>query len=251
VRNVAIAEWIVARFTSKKRAAAIVGDLLELAPENGRPWFWLSLAGVILSLAWRRPLAFAAALCVYFAAFSASFWRAYLHFRFTIPDPHWRTVWGVLFQASNCLWFIVVYAAIRHGVRDRVTRLLLALSVPITAGLYCWERPTILVACIALTICVLAASTLNNKLRRGLLIVVAVLMVNAGIFLLTAGLIALCLRFLHPAPTGNGGMQPALAVQWVEFCMLFLIAPLAMTSAYSRMHNWLMRDPSPDSQTQV
>jgi hypothetical protein len=239
VRSVAIAEWIVSRFSSKKRAAAIVGDLLELAPQKGRLWFWFSLAGVVVSLAWRRPLAFAAALCVYFAAFIPSFLVNYLHYRFTIPDQHWRTVWGVLFLASNCLWLILVYAAIRCGVRDPVTQLLLALSIPVTVGLYCWERPTILVACIALTVCVLAASALNNKLRGGLLIILVVLMVNAGILLLTAGLIALYQRFPHPAPMGNGGMQPPLAVQCVEFCVIFLIAPFAMTSAYSRMHNWL------------
>jgi hypothetical protein len=250
VRNVAIAEWIVSRFTGKKRAAAIVGDLLELAPQKGRLWFWFALAGVVVSLAWRRPLALAAALCVYFAAFSASWWVTYLHHRFTIADPHWRTVWGVLFLASNGLWFMLVYAAIRYGVRDRVTQLLLALSVPITAGLYCWERPTILVACIALTICVLAASALNHRLRRGLLIVLAVLMVIVGIFLLTASLIALYQRFLHPAPMGNGEMQPHLAVQCVEFCMMFLVAPCAMTSAYSHMHDWLIRNPSLDSETQ-
>jgi len=249
VRNVAVAEWIVSRFTSKKRAAAIVGDLLELATQKGRLWFWFSLAGIVVSLAWRRLLAFAAALCVYLAAFSASFWVTYRHHRFTIPDQHWRTVWGVIFLASNCLWFILVYAAIRYGVRDRVTQLLLALSLLIAAGLYCWERPTILLACIALTTCVLAAAASNNKLRRGLL-VLAVLMVNAGIFLLTANLIALWQRFLHPAPMGNGGMQPPLAVPCVEFCMMFLIAPFAMTSAYSHMHNWLIRNASRDSETQ-
>ncbi len=100
MRNVAIAQWIVSRFTSKKRAAAIVGDLLELATQKGRLWFWFSLAGVVVSLAWRRPLAFAAALCVYFAAFSASFWVTYRHHRFAIPDQHWRTVWGVIFLAT-------------------------------------------------------------------------------------------------------------------------------------------------------
>ena len=100
MRNVAFAQWIVSRFTSKKRAAAIVGDLLELATQKGRLWFWFSLAGVVVSLAWRRPLAFAAALCVYFAAFSASFWVTYRHHRFAIPDQHWRTVWGVIFLAT-------------------------------------------------------------------------------------------------------------------------------------------------------
>jgi hypothetical protein len=53
-----IAEWIVARFTDKQRAASMVGDLVELEPQKGPPWFWFSLVRVVISLAWRRCLAF-------------------------------------------------------------------------------------------------------------------------------------------------------------------------------------------------
>jgi hypothetical protein len=53
-----IAEWIVAHFTDKQRAASIVGDLLELEPHKGPLWFWLSLVRVVISLAWRKSLAF-------------------------------------------------------------------------------------------------------------------------------------------------------------------------------------------------
>ncbi len=61
MHSASIAEWIVGRFTSGKRAASIVGDLLELESQNGALWFWLSLARVVLALAWRWPLAFVAA----------------------------------------------------------------------------------------------------------------------------------------------------------------------------------------------
>src|SRR3981081_2060490 len=53
-----IAEWIVARFTDKQRAVSMVADLVELEPQKGPLWFWLSLIRVVISLAWRRSLAF-------------------------------------------------------------------------------------------------------------------------------------------------------------------------------------------------
>jgi hypothetical protein len=36
----------------------MVGDLLELEPHKGPLWFWLSFVRVVISLAWRRSLAF-------------------------------------------------------------------------------------------------------------------------------------------------------------------------------------------------
>jgi hypothetical protein len=78
MHSAVIAEWIVGRFTAKKRAASIVGDLLELEPQNGRWWFWLSLARIVTSLAWRPSVAFLAALCAYPTALSGTFLMAML-----------------------------------------------------------------------------------------------------------------------------------------------------------------------------
>jgi hypothetical protein len=164
MHSAAITEWIVARFTSKTRAASIVGDLLELEPQNGRWWFWLSLAGVLLSLAWRRLVALLAALCAYATALSGTFFMAMLR-RPVHPFPSypWRNAWAVLFIAGSFLWFIFVYAAIRGGVRDRVAQAALALATLITAMVYCWWQPTVLVVCAVLSICLLAASVASRN----------------------------------------------------------------------------------------
>src|ERR1035437_8801804 len=59
-----LTEALLARVTDSTRAAAILGDLEELAATRGRLWFWTAYARTIISLAWRPPAAF---LLGYFA----------------------------------------------------------------------------------------------------------------------------------------------------------------------------------------
>jgi hypothetical protein len=54
-----LAESLLARLTTRTRAAAILGDLLELSATRGRLWFWTTYARTLLSLGWRTaPAAF-------------------------------------------------------------------------------------------------------------------------------------------------------------------------------------------------
>ena len=50
--NTALAEKVLALFTSPDRAAAMAGDLTEEREHRGRAWFWLHVAGTTLAL-WR------------------------------------------------------------------------------------------------------------------------------------------------------------------------------------------------------
>jgi hypothetical protein len=51
MRNARIAEWILALVTTEDRAAATVGDLMELS--RGAAWFWAAVLATALSIAWR------------------------------------------------------------------------------------------------------------------------------------------------------------------------------------------------------
>jgi hypothetical protein len=56
MRNVHLAEWLLALVVSRENAASVAGDLLEEARTRGTVWFWFSLAGTVCSLL-RRDLA--------------------------------------------------------------------------------------------------------------------------------------------------------------------------------------------------
>ncbi len=53
MRNAHLAEWTLALVTSRDRAAAVVGDLLEDATTRGACWFWSSVFRTAASLVWR------------------------------------------------------------------------------------------------------------------------------------------------------------------------------------------------------
>jgi hypothetical protein len=179
--SASIAEWIVARFTSEKRATSIVGDLLELKPEKGPLWFWLAASGVVLALVWRRPLAF-------IAAFYAGAWAiggfqmttVGIHAQHRPPECSWMPVFMVLSAAATILLFLLVYAAIRYGFRDQVTQLALALTGLATTVIYYRWQPAVLVACIVLSISSVVASILSGERRRAALVLLVVVVGFGG-----------------------------------------------------------------------
>ena len=250
MHSASIAEWIVGRFTSEKRAAAIVGDLLELKPQKGIFWFWLSLARVVLAHAWRRPLAFLAAFYAGAWALGAFQMAIFgIHAQHRPPEHPWIPVFIVLSAADTFLLLLLVYAAIRYGFRDRVTQFALALTGLATAIIYYWWLPAILIACIALSICVVVASILSSERRRAALVVLVVVVVGFGGGLLAIYLAGQYQHFVYPGLMGSREMREHPSVLWVGFCML-LTAAWMMTTACSRMHDRLMRKQSSDFENQ-
>lgn len=57
MRDTQVAEFILGLFTSRDRAAATVGDLVESAPAHGALWLWLCILRTALSLLWRDLVA--------------------------------------------------------------------------------------------------------------------------------------------------------------------------------------------------
>lgn len=149
MRNAFFAEWLIARFTGRERAAAAVGDLLELVPERGPLWFWSGVAGIVLAVTWRRLLGFAAGYsCISLIQWwiTAAARRAVLHWEIAgahglpaLPlhrDPAFATV-------ATLAGFVSVaaaYAVICYGFRDEFARLALALSAPSLILMFYWSQ---------------------------------------------------------------------------------------------------------------
>ena len=127
----AIAEWLLARVTDPTRAAAIMGDLTEMAATRGRLWFWTAYARTLITLGWRAPVAF---LCAY--TYARSTWQvtaliASMHALFhwvPFASPAYRLpIWQLrlepLLSMLSGLNFLVPFLLVRFGLRDRLTRL--------------------------------------------------------------------------------------------------------------------------------
>src|SRR5665213_1211103 len=184
MRSHAVAEWIVGRVTDKGRAASILGDLEELTPQKGRLWFWLSFVGIVLSLTWRRPIAFAAAVLATFvwawgySYLVMSIWRSHAY---KLPEHSWMFASNVLGRIGTVLLTALMYSAIRYGVRDGLTRLTLVLT-PIVAAtvIYCWWQPEVLAVSIVIGILVAVAYIANKQRIREILAFTIVIVVGSA-----------------------------------------------------------------------
>lgn len=140
-------EWLLARFVGEQRAAAILGDLLEISTNRGRLWLWAAYLQTLIQIGWRTFVAF---LCAYafstwvamggfptiralFGSFSSNIhrkapqaiWHIFVRSaHHTAPFAIWHVPLG---DSLIALWFILPFVLVRFGFRDRLTQLAAAL----------------------------------------------------------------------------------------------------------------------------
>jgi hypothetical protein len=243
MRNASIAEWILCRLTRRERAASIVGDLTEIGDRKGVLWFWLSLAGVALSLAWRRPLAFVAAL--YAGAWTLGEFVTTADSIYTLHYPvgGWNDAFGPLILTGSTLWAAFLYTAIRYGVLDRTTQLLFIWAGLLTTVIYFWWQPMVLGLCIAAALLLALASVFKGSLRKEALVVLVSAAIGSVVrfwAIMLAGFYQYFLgRRLHIL-WGDREVREHPSLGWV-YCGMMVLSLLVATSAWARMYNWLMR----------
>ncbi|HEY4837263.1 MAG TPA: hypothetical protein VIH72_01565 [Candidatus Acidoferrales bacterium] len=170
MHSASFAEWIIAGFTTKARAASIIGDLLEAVPEKGRLWFWLSVARVFFSLTWRRPLAYVAAMGIVLCWVRA--------FRFTVfgrPSSfavltqQWMQQYLHVLVANSLLSVAFVYTAIVYGPEDPFVRRIAIVWILFEGLIFFGTTPGVALACVLLASCAIVYSLGSATGRRGLL----------------------------------------------------------------------------------
>src|SRR5437879_13524943 len=110
-------EWIIARFTDRSRAAAIVGDLFEGAAEQGTLWFWLSVTGILLSLSWRSLIGSVTGFFVLYFVHALTMPLYSLH-AVHRPPEFCVPLFGFLGALSMDLWVASPYTVVRYGIWD-------------------------------------------------------------------------------------------------------------------------------------
>jgi hypothetical protein len=138
------AEWLLARLTTPTRAAAIFGDLEELAATRGRLWFWTTYARILLTLTWRSPVALVCALVSMRFALQiirrlANLMPYHLGDAGLFGEEDVRLsfiLWNIPLVMAQCMAFAAPFALVRFGRRDRLTRLcgvLILVTIPVYA----------------------------------------------------------------------------------------------------------------------
>lgn len=235
MHSAAFAEWIVARFTNRKHAASIVGDLLELKPQKGNWWFWLAVAGVVFALSWRQSLAFVACFYAGGWVFSGFQMAAYgMHAQHRPPMP-WEPVVNVLSGTATVLWIVGVYSAIRYSLRDRATQLALAFASILSAFIFYWWQPLILVACIAVAFCLAGALMRNQGSREAVFILFVTSITGFAAFFSMLYVNMRYQHFIYPGLVGDRELSKHPSIALIDCCLILMIY-FIIVSTYSRMH---------------
>jgi hypothetical protein len=245
MRSEFVAEWILARLTTRSRAASVVGDLLENRSEKGTLWFWRSFAGIVLAVAWRRPLAFVAAFYLGLHSIGALSMPIYGIHAAHRPPEMWIPVFAVLAWIGTLLWMTVPYAVIRFDLRDSFAQIALVFCGLVTTIILYWWIPAVLAACLVLAFTLITASMFGARQRRTLLALAVTTAFGFVGGLLTLYVAGLYHKHLYPGQIAeinsrviNGG-APLLAT-WI------------LTTGCSRLHRLLLRpdlgDPEADLQ---
>jgi hypothetical protein len=217
----------------------MVGDLVEVGERKGIFWFWLSVAGIVLPLVWRRPLAFVAAFYLGNWVFGGLLTITYGVHAQHRPPLAWEHVFDVLGPVGSILWIAAIYSTIRFGFRDRFAQFAVAgASLAIAVNCYWWQ-PVVVSACIAFSIFLMGASVRNRE--RGHAAMGLIFVLAAGF---AGGMLALYLafryqKFVNPGLLGTRELQEHPSINWVAFCM-WVLGTWTTTLACSFVHRWIV-----------
>jgi len=167
--NTSLAESVLALAAGRTRAAAIYGDLTEMAATRGRRWFWTAYARTLLTLTWRIGLALFVADIGRQLAFDT------FHLYLRVTPAAWRANTGSFVNLLNAsgpllacimstLWFALFFALVRYGRRDAFVRL----TALVTAGTFLafLAIPWISLVAAAATLAVGCAAFFSSRWRK-------------------------------------------------------------------------------------
>ncbi len=244
--NTSPAESLLALFAGHLRAAAIYGDLLELAATRGRLWFVAAYARTLFTFTWRIVLALFVADVGRQLAFDT------IHLYLRVTPAAWRANTGSFVDLLNTsgpllacimstLWFALFFALVRYGRRDPFVRL----TALVTAGAFVafLAIPWVSLAAAAATLAFACAAFLSSRWRKPFEVLA---WTGAAGLLALAAFTVLSHRFLlqHPAIWHSLSHHPFAANALV---FSFQGSLLLVAIVCSRLHRLLLEPPAANS----
>lgn len=236
MRKVAIslagpAEWALARFAGRQRAAAMLGDLLEQRVQKSAWWFWRSYSGMLIAVAWRPVLGFV-------GAFYVANWalNGMAHRQFGM----WETpdLVAVTFLGYTA-WFVALYAGVRYGLRDASAQLAAALAIVSTTVMFFLRYPAATWIGLALALCLLIASFILSGRRRAAMVFSATAVVFVVAYYAAAFLEHFYqLRILHLRTLGSREWEEHPSLGYVLYIAM-LLGQVATACVCAWMHRRL------------
>ena len=239
----AFAESLLALLAGRDRAAAIYGDLTEMAAARGRLWFFAAYIRTLMSLGWRLVVA------LFVADIARQFVFDLYHLYMRHTPAVWRDATGSFVDLLNLsgpllacimstLWFALPFAAVRYGRRDPFVRLTAVVAAGTTITFLAIPWISLLAAAAMLALA--CAAFLSSRWRKPIEVLT---WTGAAGLLSLAAFTVLSRRFLsqHPVISHGLGSHPHVVNAMV---FSFQGSLLLVAIVCSRVHHWLLR---PDS----
>jgi hypothetical protein len=232
-------ETLLALFAGSERAAAVMGDMTEMAATRGRLWFIAAYARTLFTFTWRIVLALVVAM-----AGRQIFVNSFHDYMAHTPAA-WRDATGswldilnssgpLLALITSTLWFVLPFAAVRYGRRDRFVRLTFAVAIGSTLVFLCIPGASLLCAVATLA---LAAVAFASPIWREPLAVL--LCTGAAGFLALVAVNAIDSALLSHYPA----LWTSHFFRHYGMMLIFRSSLLALAYVCSRLHGWLLERP--------
>ena len=254
MRKTPIAEWLLAHVAGRDRAAAIMGDLTEMTATRGRVWFWMAYARTILEVGWRvsSSFVFSCAIFSLIYCFFDFWWIRLLHgLQLSSPYTMHEAEFIDLFHnvVTTPLWFIAPFAVARYGVHDRFARLALLLSLATTCALV-YPRPITLLFMV-ITLCAIAVSLFLKKWRKPVFVLAATTAAGTAAYMGMTEVVAVGFWYFRHSKhfPFEGDFAASHRIFWIAMWAIALSSMFIVTFACTRMHRWLLEQPSTHDRT--
>jgi len=236
------AELLLALFAGRERAAAIMGDLTEMAATRGSLWFAAAYARTLFTLGWRAPVAFLAG----FAGFAI--FMSFLTFWMLHTPSAWRdasrtfVVTGPMTAIMTVpLWFALPYSAVLYGLRDRFVRLACVLFLTSTTVLF--YPPALSPYFAAAAVLAVVAAMLLRTWRMPMIVLAITVVAGMTALVVSFNLLS---KIYHPYVRDPGAFHLR---GWIIIRLTVAFALWIAAMVCSHLHRWLLEQPSPHNHT--
>jgi len=237
MRAASFAEKLLRAVLGKQRAAAAIGDLVEIGCSKGIAWFWLSVSGCLIRTLWRPFLGVVVvmystswALRIFIRA-GASIYTSHL------PGSAWMPYMTALCGLGALMCGAGFYAAICYGFSDRFTQFAAIFSGLNAAVVFAWWVPGVLPVVAVLFLVSLAFYFSRPDGRSALLIAVSASTATMfTYFSLALALGSYQNPLMHGKPMGDAELRQHPVLMWLGFLM-WVVAAVVNAATCSYMHN--------------
>jgi hypothetical protein len=227
-----LAESLLARLTDRTRAAAIMGDLTELAATRGRLWFWIAYTRTLAVLSWRIVLTLVVSMSLYQLLGNTVF---HAH-RQQVPQGPYLPMWLIFWFEPAFPWFVLPFAVMLYGLRDRFVHLTAIVALGTTIAFL--FLPQFSIAGVVIALALIALALLFSGWWRPATVLGGTLAFAFWCGSAT-GHLSMFLRSHDYIPAyGHGitGLEPMLAFRGSMLASAYLCA---------RLHRWLLQSSDP------